>query len=153
MIFFFSSFPLSDKPEMERLSEAEAPQGGNELILVVDDEEPIRSVAKEVRETYGYRVLLAEDGAGAIAVYKQHDGDIGLVILDMVMPMMGGHETFLKLRAHNPAVKAILSTGYSQNGKAQEILDSGVMGFIQKPYQVNALLSKVRSALDAEIHA
>jgi len=142
--------PISGKPEGVEVSEADIPLRGDELILVVDDEEPIRSLAKEILETHGYRVMLAEDGLEAVDVYKEHNGNIGMVILDMVMPKMGGRQTFLRLRALNPAVKALLSTGYSQDGKAQEILEKGVMGFIQKPYQVNTLLSKVRSVLDAE---
>ena len=131
-------------------AEVDTPRGRNELILVVDDEEAIRSFAKEVLETHGYRVLAAADGAEAIEIFRENNGSIGLVILDMVMPNMGGRETFLKLREMNPDVNALLSTGYSQNGKAQEIMSSGVKGFIQKPYQVNALLSKVRSVLDAK---
>ncbi len=119
------------------------------MILVVDDEEPIRSLAREILESCGYRVLLAEDGMEATTIYRQQNGDINLVILDMVMPRMGGRETFLKLKKLNPKVKALLSTGYSQNGRAQEILESGVKGFLQKPYQINALLSKVRSVLDS----
>ena len=67
------------------------------------------------------------------------------------MPGMGGLETFLQLKKLDPEVKAILSTGYSQTGKAQEIMDNGARGFLQKPYQVNALLSKVRSVLDARL--
>jgi DNA-binding NarL/FixJ family response regulator len=64
------------------------------------------------------------------------------------MPKMGGMETYLTLRKFNPNVKTLLSTGYSQTGKAQEILDAGVGGFVQKPYDVATLLSKVRDALD-----
>ncbi len=143
--------PCSRMPEAQELSELQSPPEGNELILVVDDEESIRSVARETLEAHGYRVLLAEDGAKAIEIYTELDGEIGLVILDMIMPKMGGRETFLKLKELNPNVKALLSTGYSQNGKAQEILDSGVMGFVQKPYQVDALLSGVRKVLDARV--
>jgi len=142
--------PVSDKSEPEKPSEAEAPSGRSELILVVDDEEHMRSLAGEVLETHNYRVLMAQDGAEAIEVFKKNNGDIGLVILDLIMPKMGGHETFFRMRAHQPSVKALLSTGYSQNGKAKEILDSGVMGFIQKPYQPNTLLAEVRRVLDAD---
>ena len=141
--------PLSGKPESEASSEAEHELDGNELVLVVDDEEPIRALAKEMLESYGYRVILAEDGERGIEMFEENSGEIGLVILDMVMPNMGGRETFLKMKKINPKVKALLSTGYSQSGKAQEILDNGVLGFIQKPYQLRALLSKVRSVLDS----
>jgi len=145
--------PASGKPETQRPAETETPRGGNELILVVDDEEPIRSVAKDMLEAFGYRVFLAEDGLQAVQIYREHPDEIHLVILDMVMPKMGGGETFLELKALNPKLKALLSTGYSQNGKAQKILDNGVMGFVQKPYRLNELLSKVRAVLDAETHS
>ena len=142
--------PASEKAEDEKALEAPVQYGRDELILVVDDEETIRDFARDVLEGNGYRVILAEDGAQAVRVFEEHDGDISLVILDMVMPNMGGHETFLRMRASNPKVRALLSTGYSQNGKAQKILDSGIKGFLQKPYQPNALLSNVRSVIDAE---
>lgn len=142
--------PADGKPETREPTETEAPCGGTELVLVVDDEESIRALARDMLENNGYSVLLAENGEEAIEVYGRHNGDISLVILDMIMPRMGGRETFLKLKACNPEVKALLSTGYSKNAKAQEILDSGVMGFIQKPYQVDALLSKVRTVIDSE---
>jgi len=140
--------PASTKPYAEELPDNEMPPEGNELVLVVDDEASIRSVARDMLETHGYRVLVAEDGEQAVEIYKQHNGNIKLVILDMVMPKMGGHETFTQLKKLNPDVRAVLSTGYSQNGKAQEIIDSGVMGFVQKPYRVGTLLSRVRSVLD-----
>jgi len=143
--------PVSGKAEATEPTDTETPRGGNELILVVDDEESIRSVAADILESYGYRVLVADDGEEAARIYEERNGDIGLVILDMVMPKLGGRETFLKLKGLNPQVRALLSTGYSKNEKAQEILDSGVMGFVQKPYLLNELLSKVRSVLDAEM--
>ena len=142
--------PVSGEAQGAKVPEAPAPHGRGELILVVDDEEPIRDFAKDVLEGNGYRVILAEDGVQAVRICKEYDGDISLVILDMVMPKMGGHEAFLRMRASNPKVKALLSTGYSQNGEAQAILDSGVKRFIQKPYQPNALLSEVRSVIDAD---
>jgi two-component system cell cycle sensor histidine kinase/response regulator CckA len=94
--------------------------------------------------------MLANNGLDAVEAYTKHRKDIDLVILDMIMPKMGGREAFLKLKGLNPEVKALLSTGYSQDGKAKAILNSGVKGFIQKPYQTDALLSKVRSVLDAD---
>jgi len=143
--------PISGKPEEEDSAAVETLQGGNELVLVVDDEEPIRSLAKEMLESSGYRVMLAKDGKEAVGVFQKYYSEIYLVILDLIMPRMGGRETFLRLKEVDPNVRTLLSTGYSQNGKAQEILDSGVMGFLQKPYQLNALLSGVRSVLDAKV--
>jgi len=143
--------PIDGKPEIQDVSLYEAPQNGGETILVVDDEESIRSLARDILETHGYSVLLAEDGKEAVEVYAERADKIDLVIIDLIMPNIGGRETFSKLKARNPHVRAILSTGYSQNGKARDILDNGARGFLQKPYQVNALLSKVRSVLDARI--
>jgi PAS domain S-box-containing protein len=141
--------PVSGKPEEEETKTIEILHGGKELLLVVDDEEHIRSLAKEILEDFGYRVLLAEDGEEAIDIYGNRHEEIALVILDMIMPKMGGRETFARLKELDPDVKAVLSTGYSRDGKAQEMLDDGMMGYIQKPYQVDALLSKVRGILDA----
>lgn len=142
--------PLSGKLAIQEPSEIQSPAGGSESVLVVDDEESIRDLAKEILESYGYTVMLAEDGLEAVELYIKHKKEIDLVILDMAMPKMGGRETFLKMKSLHPEVKALLSTGYSQDGKATGILNSGVKGFIQKPYQADALLSKVRSILDAE---
>ena len=118
------------------------------MILVVDDEETVRSVTKDILENYGYRVWLAENGLQAIEAYSMLSDEIDLVILDMIMPKMGGSETFSKLKDLNPEANAILSSGYSQSGRAQEILDSGVTGFVQKPFEINELLSEIRSVLD-----
>ncbi|RJP19589.1 MAG: response regulator [Candidatus Abyssobacteria bacterium SURF_5] len=141
--------PASGK---ELTSTASAPQevrGGKELILVVDDEEVVRSLAKDVLESYGYKVLLAQDGVEAVEMFREHDGSIGLVIIDMVMPKMGGRETFQRLKEINPGVKALLSTGYGRNGETREIMRDGVKGLLQKPFHLEELLLKVRKVLDA----
>jgi DNA-binding NtrC family response regulator len=143
--------PASGKAEAHQSKTPAAAQGGNELILVVDDEEVVRRLTKDALESYGYNVLLAKDGCEAIEVFKKYDANIGLVIIDMIMPKMGGRETFLKLKELNPRVKALLSTGYGRNGEAHEILSRGVLGFIQKPFHLDELLSQVRKALDADV--
>jgi CheY-like chemotaxis protein len=140
--------PASEKPEHEERSVTEPPRGGNEMILIVDDEESIRTLAKEILESHGYGVMMAEDGVDAVEIYREHAEIIDAVILDMMMPRMGGREAFLKLKELDPEIIVLLSTGYSQNGKAKTILESGVKGFIQKPYHVDSLLTKVRSVLD-----
>ena len=90
------------------------------------------------------------DGEEGIAVFRSQSRQIDLVILDMVMPKRGGRETFLELQEINPGVRVLFSTGYSQNGKVNEILALGVKGFIQKPYQIRDLLAKVREILDGK---
>jgi len=130
--------------------ETEAATGdlrGTGLILVVDDEADIRKFFKRCLTKFGYQVLLAQNGEEAVALYQSQRVKIDLVILDMVMPVLGGAETFLKLKDINPEVKVLLSTGYSPNGNVQEILDLGVLDFIQKPYHVNKLLSKIKKLL------
>ncbi|MBI5115636.1 response regulator [Candidatus Poribacteria bacterium] len=147
--------PSREMIEPARLEETEnQPKGAaNALILIVDDEPGIRSVLKSMLESSSYRVLVAEDGETAVETYKTHREEINLVILDMIMPKMEGRETFLKLREIDPSVKAILSTGYSQNDKTEEILRDGVTGFIQKPFQLKELISKVESVLDGQKQA
>ncbi len=141
--------PVSGKPEeTAQKTQADDNLHGTECVLIVDDEEDVRIFNEEIFKEYGYRVLLAENGEEAVAVYKEQQENIDLVVLDMVMPKMGGYETFLTMKELNPDVKALLATGYSQDGKAQEILDQGVQGFIQKPCQVAKLLSLARSILD-----
>jgi two-component system, cell cycle sensor histidine kinase and response regulator CckA len=142
--------PLSGKPEVQERGSDEALAGGHESILIIDDEEVIREVAGEILSSYGYRVQLAADGEEGVKIYKKQEPRSDLVILDMIMPRQGGRDTLLKLKKINPAVKVLFSTGYSQNEKVNEILALGVNGFIQKPYQVNNLLSKVREILDGK---
>jgi PAS domain S-box-containing protein len=122
---------------------------GVELILVVDDEEMIRDLTQDMLRMLGYQVVLAENGERAIEIYRERAEEIALVLVDMIMPKMGGQETYRRLKEVNPNVKAILSTGYSQAGKAQEILSQGVHGFIQKPYAIDELADAIRKALDS----
>jgi PAS domain S-box-containing protein len=143
--------PAHGAPEHVEAPVTAVARGGEERVLVVDDEETIRSLVKDTLESYGYCVLVAENGEEAVRIYREMGERIDLVILDMVMPKMGGRETFQRLKELNPKVKALLSTGYSQNGKAQEILDSGVLGFLQKPYQTHELLSRLRTVLDTHL--
>jgi CheY-like chemotaxis protein len=141
--------PAVDAPAV-KLQEIEArPLGGRETILVVDDEETIRMLVKDILEEIGYSVLSAGDGFEALELYKEKDGKIGLVILDMTMPGMGGRETFEKLKELNPHVRAILSTGYSEDERARQMLAMGVKAFVQKPYRIDDRASTVRRILDS----
>lgn len=121
---------------------------GKETILLIDDEEVIRELGKEVLEQLGYKVLLAEDGVEAMKIYKKNADQIDLVILDIVMPKAGGKTTFSELRGKNPALKIIVSSGYSIDGDAQDLMRSGAHAFIQKPYRVDELSSVIRRVLD-----
>ena len=121
---------------------------GQETILLVDDEEIIRGLGVDILEDRGYRVFSASEGREAIRIYRERIREIDLVILDVMMPGIGGKETYRQLRAINPQVKVLLSSGYSTNGEVGEILKQGVSGFVQKPYREEELAAKVREVLD-----
>ena len=125
-------------------------QRGSETILLVDDEETIISVGRELLQDLGYTALTATSGREAIDLYQQHRDTVALVIIDMIMPEMGGGELFDRLKALNPRIKALLSSGYSINGQAIEIIDRGCNGFIQKPFDIGQLSIKIRKILDRE---
>jgi PAS domain S-box-containing protein len=121
---------------------------GTGTVLLVDDENMVLGVGKEMLERIGYRVLLATGGREAVEIHRRHKDDVDLVILDMIMPDMGGGETFDRMREDNPNVKVLLSSGYSINGQATEILQRGCDGFIQKPFHLKELSGKIREILD-----
>ena len=107
----------------------------------------IIQVGREILETLGYQVLLARNGKEAIEVYKANKDKIDVVILDMIMPDISGGETYDLPKAINPQIKVLLSSGYSRDGQAQEILERGCNGFIQKPFDIKRLASKIRKIL------
>ncbi len=120
---------------------------GTETILLVDDEDLIIHVTKEILQSLGYRILTARSGREAIDIYQKHRDDIDLVILDMILPGMNGSEIFDCLKRANPDLKAILSSGYSMDGEAQKILARGCRAFLQKPFDVQSLSQTVREIL------
>ena len=139
--------PASEKEVVKEKAATATIVRGTETILLVDDERMVLEVNKELLEYMGYRVQTAGNGQEAIAVYMEKRNEIDLVILDMIMPGISGGETFDRLREINPGVKILLSSGYSVTGQAQEILDRGCNGFLQKPFQLENLSLKVREVL------
>ena len=121
---------------------------GHEIILLIDDEEMILEVSKDILEELGYEVLSAKSGKEAIGVFKKHKDIIDLVILDMIMPDMSGGETYDALKEIDTDIKVLLSTGYSMNGQATKILDRGCNGFIQKPFNIKSLSEKIMEILE-----
>jgi two-component system, cell cycle sensor histidine kinase and response regulator CckA len=119
-----------------------------ETVLIVDDQDMILTVARDMLKALGYQVFTAQGGKEALAIYSEKQDSIDVVILDMIMPSMSGGETFDKLRAINPHVKVVLSSGYSINGQATEIMQRGCNGFIQKPFNIKELSQKIREVLD-----
>lgn len=137
----------------KHIPESPSAGGGHETILVAEDEEVIRDLLTEMLSDEGYNVLVAEDGKKALDIYSKKSKDVDLVILDMIMPEVNGIEAFRKMKQLDPKVKILLSSGYTQESEAQSILNEGALGFIQKPYAVNELLSKIRSILDCRTDA
>jgi two-component system cell cycle sensor histidine kinase/response regulator CckA len=109
------------------------------------------AVSEEILKSLGYNVLTARGGREAIEKYTANWERISLVILDMVMPEMGGGETFDGLKEINPHVKAILASGYSLNAQAIKIMEKGCYAFIQKPFTISSLAQKIREALDGHL--
>ena len=120
---------------------------GSGTILLVDDEEIVLETGVKLLERLGYSVLKAGSGIEAVEVYKNYKETIDLIILDMIMPEMGGGETYGKMKTINPIVKVLLSSGYSIDGKAAEILKRGCKGFIQKPFNLQKLSGKIKEIL------
>ena len=116
---------------------------GTGTILLIDDEKMILDVGRELLEELGYTVLSALSGREALDIFQINSDKIDLVIMDMIMPGMGGGETFDRLRTINPNIKVLLSSGYSVNGQASKILHRGCDGFIQKPFNLNQLAEKI----------
>lgn len=140
--------PASDKAVNTDNKYALKPENGQETVLIVDDEEYILDVTKELLECIGYHVMQAKSGEEALEIYRTEKNKIDLLILDMIMPGMSGSDTFDRLKKINPAVKVILASGYSLNGQAIGILDRGCQAFMQKPFGLMDLSMKIRDVLD-----
>ena len=135
--------PASEKEAVREKTVPTAMLKGTGTIILIDDEKMILDVGRELLEELGYTVLSALSGREALDIFQKRSDEIDLVIMDMIMPGMGGGETFDRLRAINPNIKVLLSSGYSVNGQASKILHRGCDGFIQKPFNLNQLAEKI----------
>ena len=125
------------------------PQGPRELILFIEDEEEVADIAAEMLADEGYKVIVVHDGLKALKTYERVGKQIGLVILDFFLPILDGDAVFEELRAINPSVDVVLSSGFAEQSKISAMLAQGLRGFIPKPYTSDRLLSQVRTILDA----
>jgi len=142
--------PASEK---EIIIERELPDEilkGKETILLVDDESMIIDVGKQLMEKMGYKVLTARDGKEAMEIFEKNWEEIDMVVLDMIMPGMGGGECFDRMKGIKPDIKVLLSSGYSIDGQATEILNRGCDGFIQKPFNIKEMSQKLREIIDRD---
>ncbi len=120
----------------------------SDTILIVDDEEIARSVAKRTLEKFGFKVLMAKDGQEGVNVFRKHVKIIDGVLLDMTMPKMSGEEALGEMRRTDPKVRVILSSGYNQRNAIARFAGKGLAGFIQKPYEPRALVEKLNEILE-----
>ena len=122
---------------------------GTEAVLLVDDEEIVVGVGKQMLQKLGYTVIVARNGQEAIDVCKNNPDEVGLVLLDMIMPGMEAGETYDQLKSINPAIKVLLSSGYSLDHKAAAIIERGGNGFIQKPFNMKNLQEKIGEIINS----
>jgi PAS domain S-box-containing protein len=120
---------------------------GRGRILLIDDQATVRDVCSAMLSTLGYTVSTAADGREGVEQYRRFGKDVDLVIVDMIMPNLGGRDCFREIKTMNPGVRALLSSGFSLDGSVQEIMDEGIAGFIQKPYRLEELSNAVAKAI------
>ena len=123
---------------------------GNETILIVDDHETIWDFLIDALSELGYSVLLAENGLDAVEIYRSNPEEIDLVLLDMIMPKAGGHQTFIQLKNIDPGVKVILSSGFVSEEEVSDLIEQGACGFLPKPHRLPVVLTEIRRVLDGD---
>jgi PAS domain S-box-containing protein len=136
-------FPAASGAVMQKPKPAGAGRGGGSTILLVEDEEMVANIGRQMLERLGHRVIVAQTGDEALALYEKRRAEIDLVILDMIMPGIGGGAVFDRIRGIDPQAAVLLSSGYSLNGQALEIMKRGCQGFIQKPFSIEQLKQKI----------
>ncbi len=133
-------------PKKKPSPKKEAPAKNKASILVADDDEIIRTMLSKTLSALGHKVTAAKDGAQAVEIYKSSPHDFDLVILDMIMPGKNGKDAFFEMRRINKDVKALIISGYSVDKEVLNLLDHGLQGFIQKPFEIAELAKKISSA-------
>jgi PAS domain S-box-containing protein len=144
-------FPASKTERIGDLAKTrEMPAFGTETVLLVDDDDRVRDMAKEMIEMGGYEVLTARSGEEALEMYLMHREEISLVILDLIMPGMGGKRCLEEILLINPDIRVLVASGYSSNGLTHQELDSRAIGFVNKPYDAKDILGVIRKVIDRE---
>ena len=121
--------------------------GGNETILVVEDEEMLRTLLQSLLKANGYDVLTADNGEKAVEIYRRHQQEIALVVTDIGLPKMGGEEAFRKMRDIDPSLKGLIVSGYLDPQAKAALLAAGAIGVIHKPYAPLEILKQIREAI------
>ena len=144
-------FPIiEESPVLEKPAPVSAAVTASERILLVDDEELVRDLGKRILERAGYTVITAANGKEALEIYAREQSNIGLVVLDLIMPQMGGEKCLQELLKIDPTLKVVVSSGHSLDQKERDSLDDRARGFVNKPYHLKEFLEVVREVLDAE---
>ena len=143
-------FPASDMtvPEPGQTPGTGDAARGRETIMVVDDEPALRRLVRLSLNERGYTVIEAADGLEALDRYRESAGKIDMVLIDLIMPRLGGRETYLRLKEMNPGIKVLFATGYGIDDQTQEILATGILGIIKKPYEMTSVEREIRKVLD-----
>jgi CheY-like chemotaxis protein len=136
--------------QLETAAREATPRGGTETVLLVDDEEFVRDLGKQILERSGYAVLTADNGKEALSIYSKERDKISLVILDLIMPEMGGKQCLEELLKIDPQIRVLIASGFAENGRTKEAIETGARGFVGKPYNMKGMLQAVREVLDAE---
>jgi CheY-like chemotaxis protein len=144
---FYIYLPGSEQRPHTVPETSRRPAGGIGTILLVDDEDSVMEVTAQMIERLGYTVIRARSGREAIERFRENCDRVSLVLLDMIMPEMGGGEVFDELKRISRRVKVLLASGYSMQGQAREIINRGCIGFIQKPFTMEDLSFKLKSVL------
>lgn len=139
--------PLTRNVELIKSDKPGKLSSGQGTILFVDDEEMIREMASEMIKMLGYSVVTSKDGRDALDYYQTHAREIDLVVLDLIMPRLGGYDCFEAMKTINPKLKAIASSGYVINDEVNKMLDHGALGFIHKPFSITDIAKAIKAAL------
>jgi PAS domain S-box-containing protein len=149
---YFPALKLDYEETMPEIASKDELPTGNETILLVDDEKSIRETNQDILEQFGYNVITAENGEDAIEIFTNKQGEIDLVLLDLIMPGMGGNKCLLELINIKPEVKVIITSGYTASMTIQDTLNCGAAAFISKPMQLHTLVKEVRRVLDQKLN-
>lgn len=144
---FLPANAVKSESDTTRIAKKGLPRGNGELILLVDDEQSIRDIVRKTLERFGYRVLVAPNGAEAVALYAPRQKEIAMVITDVSMPIMDGAALVLALKAINPRVRILVSSGLQTSEAVTKAINAGIQRFIPKPYSADQLLMIVHEEL------
>ncbi len=143
---FYINLPVTEEPAADD-KYSDKLTSGSGTVLLIDDDELIRITARDLLESLGYTVLLAVNGEEGVKIFSEKKELVDLVILDMIMPVMGGRDTFEKLRAIDPAVTVLIASGFAREENMMVLKEQGISGFIQKPFRLAELAEKVHDAM------